>query len=246
MKSDRSQKVVRTKVNPGDLIVCNWSSYVEIIYLSYLYNPLFILPSPESIKSSSAGTEFIVRGFESRGALNLISSSGAPPIYDSSRTVKTLAGWISESKRLMKPLVVFPEGTTSNNRALLRCPKLNSGSVGEHNGKVRLFCLAFKHEPPSTFKNSITVPIPSKPMNLLNFLKANLIPILIPFIFPPRSVLIRYPRTDFIQLDSSLELLNAFDLSFQAISQVSKLKLTSRISGVDKVGFLKYFKSRSS
>ncbi|KAA1116272.1 hypothetical protein PGT21_007357 [Puccinia graminis f. sp. tritici] len=240
-----SQKLISTTVRPGDLVVCNWSSYVDILYLAYLYNPIFIIPVLKH-GAPSQGSEVLVRGFESKGVLGLIFRTGHPPSHNPATKIKSLAQFLQESKRLRRPLIIFPEGTTSNNRALLRCPKLNEISVGKHDGKVKVFCLAIKHETPTPFKNSITVPIPTSPMNLMHMVQANLVPILVPFLISPRSILVRFPRTDFIELDSSTQLVNSFELAFDLISQAAKLKLTSQISCADKTGFLNYLKSRKS
>ncbi|WAQ92813.1 hypothetical protein PtA15_17A295 [Puccinia triticina] len=229
-----------------------WSSFVKkkerkklMLKALFRYNPIFILPVVKD-RVSSPGQEFLVCGFERKSILEMVFRTGHPPSHNTTTSIKSLAECLKESKRLRRPLVVFPEGTTSNNRALLRCPKLNERSVGEHNGKVRMFCLAIKHETSTPFKNSITVPIPSSPLNLMNIVQANLIPILLPFIMSPRSILVRFPRTDFIELDSSPQMINSFELAFDLISQVAKLKLTSQISCADKSGFLIYLKSRKS
>lgn len=252
-----SQKLIQTKLEPGDLIACNWSSFIEILYLAYLYNPIFILPIPREGKKASGLNETIAKGFEIKTALQLICSSGYPPNQNPTGSVKSLAQCIQESKRLMRVLVVFPEGTTSNNRALLKCFKLNKQSIGHFNDgtKIKIFCLAIKHESPTSFKNSITVPIPSEPLNLPNILRVNLTPVLVPFIFSPRSITIRYPRKDFVEFNfSSLsfndnndeKIIRFFDEAFESLSTITKLKLTSQIDGLDKYDFLNYLKLRKS
>ncbi|OAV90015.1 hypothetical protein PTTG_07440 [Puccinia triticina 1-1 BBBD Race 1] len=57
-RRNSSQKLISTPVRPGDLVVCNWSSYVDVIYLAYLYNPIFILPVVKD-RVSSPGQEFL-------------------------------------------------------------------------------------------------------------------------------------------------------------------------------------------
>jgi hypothetical protein len=143
----------------------------------YRYNPIFIIPVLKH-GAPSQGSEVLVRGFESKGVLGMIFRAGHPPSHSPATKIKSLAQYLQESKRLRRPLIIFPEvchylhsaicgnhcptevrffffksvtyvylafqGTTSNNRALLRCPKLNETSVGKYDGKVKVFCLAIK------------------------------------------------------------------------------------------------------
>ncbi|MBW0522874.1 hypothetical protein O181_062589 [Austropuccinia psidii MF-1] len=234
-----SQKLVRAQIAPGDVIVSNWSSYVDVIYLAYLYNPIFIVPVPPSTRNST-NSQSVVTGFTRKSPLELITSSGHPPYHDSFN-IDSLAGWIAKSKRLVRLLVVLPEGTTSNNRAILKFPQLTPASIGKYDGKVKMYCLALKHEVPTPLKNSITNPIPTWPWNLPSILKANLVPILLPF-WSPRTLTIRYPRFNALEIDAIDH--KCFDRCSELIGSVGKLKQTNNVGWLDKAEFLKYFQSR--
>ncbi|KAI7933602.1 hypothetical protein MJO28_017577, partial [Puccinia striiformis f. sp. tritici] len=198
--------------------------------------------------------EAIIEGFEIKTLLEMIARSGHPPTTTKSKTTKpkTLMDCILESKRSNQPLIVFPEGTTSNNRALLKPAKLTEKSLGKQVrggvGKVRVFCLAIKHETPTVFKNSITIPIPTTPLNLPHIIQANVIPTILPFpIFLNRSIIVKFPKNNFIEFNSdSSQLRESLDSSFDSISQISKLKITNQINSTHKIGFLNYARSRKS
>ncbi|KAI9600605.1 hypothetical protein H4Q26_000393 [Puccinia striiformis f. sp. tritici PST-130] len=217
------------------------------------YNPIFILPVLKDEDNDVKTNEAIIEGFEIKTLLEMIARSGHPPTTTKSKTTKpkTLMDCILESKRSNQPLIVFPEGTTSNNRALLKPAKLTEKSLGKQVrggvGKVRVFCLAIKHETPTVFKNSITIPIPT-PLNLPHIIQANVIPTILPFpIFLNRSIIVKFPKNNFIEFNSdSSQLRESLDSSFDSISQISKLKITNQINSTHKIGFLNYARSRKS
>ncbi|CAG8457179.1 1029_t:CDS:10 [Ambispora leptoticha] len=100
-----------TRLKSGDVIVSNWTSYVELIYLAFRYDPVF--------------TEFYVSTNTLRpiSLWTAIKITGQYPELNPPSGVKTYS--ITELSKLAKsndmgPIVVFPEATTSNGRALLK------------------------------------------------------------------------------------------------------------------------------
>ncbi|PLW50473.1 hypothetical protein PCASD_01364 [Puccinia coronata f. sp. avenae] len=261
-RTSSQKKITSDSVRPGDLIVCNWSSYVDIIYLAYLYNPIFVLPVLKDSRRGSGEDKLAakVAGFETKNMIPMVLQTGHPPHYIHPRTsqLKSLTECLREARRLGRPVVFFPEGTTSNNRALLKCPKVDERSVGQFHGNVRIFCLAIKHDPATLLKSSMTVPIPSWPLNLMHVGRSQMVPVMAPLCLSPRSISLKYPKNSgaVFEVDSSsstttaaavtMNLVSSLDLSFDTLSQVSKLKITNHISCVHKASFLEYARSRKS
>ncbi|KAI8447969.1 hypothetical protein BY996DRAFT_4645734 [Phakopsora pachyrhizi] len=262
IKSPTFKVLGQRDVGPGEIIMTNWSSYVELIYLTYLYDPIFLVPVPD--KESNE-----VKGFTQESMIKLIISCGnSPTVFDdpSRKNVKSLSHWIKGSKDLFKrPIVILPEATTSNNRALLKFPNLNPTSIGQIDEDLIVFFLIFRHEQPSRLRNSITIPIPSKPLNLPHVLTSNLFPITL---FPPillliqsilspstsstssselvsfnsRSFNVRYPKNNNFPMSIKAE--DLFETGAKVMTSVGKLKQTNTIGCVHKEGFLSYLKSR--
>lgn len=140
----------------GDLIVSNWVSWIEILWLVFRFNPTFVLPvaippapsddqnissrSPARITGRKTGTGSAnialsssasaalgldsrlrerILGFRQVSLLRLVAATGRVPPFgiDASDSFSTLEDIRKQSSG---PLVVFPECTTSNGRALLK------------------------------------------------------------------------------------------------------------------------------
>ncbi|KAH9820647.1 hypothetical protein DFH28DRAFT_952826 [Melampsora americana] len=236
----------RTRVGPGDVIVVNWCSYVEIIYLAYLYDPIFIVPSPSPRPQQDHDA---IDGFCARSVLNLITTSGHPPFASnesnktSENTPKTLSEWVVRGKISSQPVVVFPEATTSNNRAVLRFVKLTAKLRGNQRQDIRFFCLGFKHESPTHYRPSIICPIPSPFSNLIHIFRANSCPILFPGI-SPRTFTVRYPKSGPIVVSSDQKDRDPFGECAEMILNVCKMRQTTKIGWADKAGFLAYVDGR--
>ncbi|KAG2369904.1 hypothetical protein BDR07DRAFT_1468101 [Suillus spraguei] len=149
-------KILDNKWNPraGDLIVSNWSSWIEVLWLAYQYNPLFVLPVANTPTASSArdassisytpgrktGTgSAAISSFDRVSLLEIISSTGNTPSAPSSVPSRSLDD-IRHSAR--SPVVVFPECTTSNGRGLLRFADVfNGASVPTKGYSLFLMCV---------------------------------------------------------------------------------------------------------
>lgn len=94
-------------IRPGDIILCNSQSPIDIIYLITKYSPIFTtvdvttnkvyLTSRWSALFNHAGVKSGEKGSEYHGELGAVIKAASLPA----------------------PIVIFPEGTTSNGRALL-------------------------------------------------------------------------------------------------------------------------------
>ncbi|KAK9722201.1 Lysophosphatidic acid:oleoyl-CoA acyltransferase 1 [Basidiobolus ranarum] len=127
------KKTTDTGVKSGDIIVANHTSYIDIIYLYFRYDPVFT-----QIYSSKS----VVRPLSFWSALK---ECGTYPEIEPKSKVQTYT--LSELCDIAKeqgrgPLVVFPEGTTSNGRALLKFTSIFDGLDIQ---KIRIHIVALKY-----------------------------------------------------------------------------------------------------
>ena len=145
----------------GDLIVSNWASWLEILWLAFRsvlsgshtlsytnghplsFDPIFVLPlsndpiekhdmPPEtratgrrtgtgsaaiSLPTKPVARRANIVGFRKMSLLHIITSTGGTPLNASSGNYSNLEEIRSSANR---PVVVFPECTTSNGRGLLK------------------------------------------------------------------------------------------------------------------------------
>ncbi|KAG1833035.1 hypothetical protein EV424DRAFT_1366800 [Suillus variegatus] len=189
-------KIPENKWNPraGDLIVSNWSSWIEVLWLAYKYNPLFVLPvanaptasSPRDASSisytpgrktgtgSAAISSFdrvlsspeVIHGFRQVSLLEIISSTGKTPSAPSSVHLRSLDD-IRRSAR--RPVVVFPECTTSNGRGLLRFADVFNGASVPTKG-YNMFLMCVRYDPPTASQPSLSHSVPAATLNPLRHL----------------------------------------------------------------------------
>ncbi|KAG1839080.1 hypothetical protein C8R48DRAFT_621886 [Suillus tomentosus] len=184
------------KWNPraGDLIVSNWSSWIEVLWLAYKYNPLFVLPVANAPAASSArdassisytpgrktgtgsaaissfdrvlSSPEVIRGFRQVSLLEIISSTGKTPLAPSSVHLRSLDD-IRRSAR--RPVVVFPECTTSNGRGLLRFADVFNGASVPTKG-YNMFLMCVRYDPPTVSQPSLSHSVPAATLNPLRHL----------------------------------------------------------------------------
>ncbi|KAG8684225.1 hypothetical protein FRC09_015529 [Ceratobasidium sp. 395] len=171
----------------GDIIVSNWASWVEVLWLAVRYNPLFVLPvcaqksQPAStnavpltpgrrtgtgsaqIATSSAAPRQQILGFRTVSFLEVIMATGhVPPYGSSSSTITTTIEDIRAKAN--RPLVVFPECTSSNGRALLRFSDVFVAGTGKHIKHpvkgFKLYIMCARYDPPTSSTPSATHSIP--------------------------------------------------------------------------------------
>ncbi|KAJ3999510.1 hypothetical protein F5050DRAFT_1804934 [Lentinula boryana] len=190
-KRGRSQKL-KDSWNPGagDLIVTNWASWVELLWLAYRFNPVFVLPIPEShvqkafsitpspisstprrrsgrssmpeVPSSSRtpSSQIEIIGFTPVSLLTIIRETGrAPPYVSVTKATKPRS--LDEIRKTSdRPVVVFPECTTSNGRGLLRFATLFQQQSLPVKG-WNLFIMCVRYDPPTGLSPTVTHSIPS-------------------------------------------------------------------------------------
>ncbi|KAI8979202.1 hypothetical protein BDF20DRAFT_905963 [Mycotypha africana] len=110
-KSRESNHAEKPKVQHGDIIIANWTSYIDILYLAYKYNPIFTQVFMDSDKVKVIG---LWEAIQLTGKMPV----SKPSTVERSYTVKELSDKAKRGK--WGPVVVFPEGTTANGRALLK------------------------------------------------------------------------------------------------------------------------------
>ncbi|OAX43876.1 hypothetical protein K503DRAFT_846896 [Rhizopogon vinicolor AM-OR11-026] len=190
-------KFPENKWNPraGDLIVTNWSSWIEVLWLAYQYNPVFVLPvanAPTVLSSSRDASPIsytpgrrtgtgsaaissvsrvssspeVIRGFRQVSLLEMVSSAGNTPSAPSSASVHSLED-IRHSAR--RPVVVFPECTTSNGRSLLRFADVFNGANVPVMG-YNIFLMCVRYDPPTPSQPSLSHSIPDTTLNPLRHL----------------------------------------------------------------------------
>lgn len=115
-------------VEPGDLIIANHSSYIDIIYLRMVFSAAFTLVSaypPHKARPCSLWTA-------------LFGLDRSKKFSDAVIT-KDLGG---ELKKVRRPVVVFPEGTRSNGKALLKFV----ADLSEIAPNQRIHLVSLRHE----------------------------------------------------------------------------------------------------
>ncbi|KAF9977609.1 hypothetical protein BGZ73_005463 [Actinomortierella ambigua] len=132
-----SKKASGKKAFPwGQIIVSNWTSYIDVLYLAFRYDPVFTQIYPETLT---------VREVSMWKAMEL---SGSYPELAPPQGVQAypLIDFLKNTQQKGRgPVVIFAEGTTSNNRALLKfVPLFRKFQIPETNVDINI--LAFKYE----------------------------------------------------------------------------------------------------
>ncbi|CAM0142460.1 unnamed protein product [Umbelopsis sp. WA50703] len=128
------QNLKAASVGSGDIIVANSSSYVDILYLTFRFAPLFT-----QIASSKNEIRFIT-------ATEALLQCGQYPVTSvNSKTYELKEAAMNAKAQGLGPIVVFPEATTSNGRALLKFVPLFKKFIIPEN-EVKIHVLALKYE----------------------------------------------------------------------------------------------------
>ncbi|GAA6007199.1 hypothetical protein JCM11491_003041 [Sporobolomyces phaffii] len=149
-KTGRSPPQVAFEPRQGDLIVSNSSSYVDLLYLSFRHNATFLAPV--------FSADFKVTGWKRASLVRAVWENGRIPGRTTGDKGETLEGALKNSHG---PAVLFPECTTSNNRAVLKFPSLSNQALAKLSSATKIFVLAFKYPAPTRLTPSLTHPIPS-------------------------------------------------------------------------------------
>ncbi|KZS97783.1 hypothetical protein SISNIDRAFT_546835 [Sistotremastrum niveocremeum HHB9708] len=249
----------------GDIIVSNWTSWIEIVWLAIRFNPVFVLgvaeppvPSTASLSSvpgrkTGTGSAAIsspaktpsakapIVGFVPVSLLKAISSCGKPPLSLDEASIKPQRlDDIRRSKS--RPIAVFPELTSSNGRALLRFANVFGDQSSVPIKGYNVFVMCVRYDPPTNFSPTLTLSIPSSYNPLRHIFQLS------------RSF--SFSQTPFIRLLAPSEspssgailasefLTSSGDQASEAcavlISQIGKLKRVSQ-GWEDKISFLEFY-----
>ncbi|KAH9045596.1 hypothetical protein EDB85DRAFT_1907523 [Lactarius pseudohatsudake] len=252
----------------GDLIVSNWSSWIEILWLAFRFDPIFVLPvsstlveqhdaSPETgvagrkTGTGSAAISSPVRrvarradivGFRKTSLLRMITSTGKMPLDASSSNYSSLE---EIRRKASRPLVVFPECTTSNGRGLLRFAEVFKDRAVPVKG-YKVFIMCVRYDPPTVLSPTLSHSIPSALNPLLHVfaLASTFKPLtmsirLLPPAESPSSPL--FMASEVVSGDVGADTLSAACAGL--ISQLGKLKKMS-LSWEDKVYFLRLYREK--
>jgi hypothetical protein len=184
------QKSLPWSPQAGDIIVSNWVSWIELLWLAFRcvcqcwslatslrrifcsFDPIFVLPITESLPTISitpqssipvthtpgrrTGTgsanvqsprrattpRVYIIGYREVSLLSIIRSTGQVPPFGPARDypARTLEDIRKQADR---PVVVFPECTTSNGRGLLRFADAFGEKVPVKNYQVFVMCVRY-------------------------------------------------------------------------------------------------------
>ncbi|RMX65036.1 hypothetical protein KXD40_006488 [Peronospora effusa] len=121
-----------SRVGRGDVVVCNYTSFLEILYLSKRFSPVFVIAT--GVKSNDESLVHVC------GLMEALYWSLAMPV--SAERVKPTRKLADVVRRASGPVVVLPEGARSNGKAVLKfVPVLQTLPV-----KTRVHLVAFRYE----------------------------------------------------------------------------------------------------
>ncbi|CAO3608346.1 unnamed protein product [Cunninghamella blakesleeana] len=228
------------KVTSGDVIVTNWTSYVEVLYLGYRFNPVFtqIIPSKNKIRRIT-----LWQAIRSCTKMPPITPEEANISNESSDlyTLKELSD-IAKSKN-WGPIILFPEATTSNGRALLKFASSIFNEFTPNDRDGRFHVMAFKYEygymPPSFTVGNQFFHLLSLCSQFSNTLRVKYLP----DDETPCSVSGTVNANELSIISGSDDLVGG--LFIQSLGNISRLRKTN-MSINDKRDFLDYYYSLKS
>ncbi|KAK0190992.1 hypothetical protein F5146DRAFT_1000904 [Armillaria mellea] len=261
--------------NPGDVIVSNWVSWIEILWLAFRFNPVFVLPVPASSALTSAPSKpsdpvsrtpgrrtgtgsanvsvstraprerIPIIGFQRLSLLNVLRQCGYVPPY---RVGQGLAPQSFEAIRSTsdRPIVVFPECTTSNGRGLIRFCDVFNQNIPVQGWQVFVMCV--RYDPPTILSSTLSHSIPARSVNPLSQV-FNVATSITP---PSVSIRLLAPSESpssptFLASDVLIGSYNdqLSEACAVLIAQLGKMKRT-RMGWEDKANFLEFYWGRRS
>ncbi|KAK3702183.1 Lysophosphatidic acid:oleoyl-CoA acyltransferase 1 [Vermiconidia calcicola] len=126
--------------SPGTIIASSYTSPLDILYLSAIFDPIFTVSSPGSR---------LVRPVTIEGALASTFALNPPFPFNNQNPAQRLSDLIKQNPT--RTLVVFPESTTSNARGILK----SSHSLLSASASTSIFPVSLRYTP-----TDIVTPIP--------------------------------------------------------------------------------------
>lgn len=117
LRKSQREKCKQRSVDSGDVILLNHVSYVDVIWLAYRYAPVFT-SVPNAWKGEEGEDEGLLIRRSLIGALFDVFTHKQHGVEEAIPTDTLLNG---VRQRGLGPVVVFPEGATSNGSAILQC-----------------------------------------------------------------------------------------------------------------------------
>ncbi|KAI9512164.1 hypothetical protein F5148DRAFT_974063 [Russula earlei] len=252
----------------GDLIVSNWASWIETLWLAFRFDPIFVLPVSDvpvpqqdrlaetratgrrtgtgsaaiSLPAKPAVRRANIVGFRKVSLLNIILHTGNTPLDASGGNFVSLEEIRSSANR---PVVVFPECTTSNGRGLLQFAELFKDFPVPVKG-YKVFIMCVRYDPPTALSPTLSRSIPSRlnPLPHIFSLTRSLQPLtlsirLLPHTESPSSP--SFIASEVVSGDIGEDTFTA--VCSVLVSQLGKLKKTN-LSWEDKVFFLKLYREK--
>ncbi|KAJ3101208.1 hypothetical protein HK100_004577 [Physocladia obscura] len=132
-KRHELKKSTSTTIESGDIIVANHTSYIDILYLFTFFSPVFTQISAQTGRVCQIPVH------------HALMRTGEYPDLNPPQCTQTLAELcdIARNQRL-GPVVVFPEATTTNGRALLQFTRVLDGIDAKH-GSYKIHIIALKY-----------------------------------------------------------------------------------------------------
>ncbi|KIM26781.1 hypothetical protein M408DRAFT_177572 [Serendipita vermifera MAFF 305830] len=183
----------------GDVIVSNWCSWVELLWLAFRFDPIFVLPvapTPQANQTDDSGTpgrrtgtgsaaiainksgsmqRMPITGFHEVSLWKMLSSLGQTPSTNG-LPLEGAKSLESIRRNATRPVVVFPECTTSNGRGLLRYADVFDPSTVVPVKAFKVFIMCVRYDSPTHWRptptcsipNSLPIPIPEPLVHLMS------------------------------------------------------------------------------
>ncbi|KAG2375251.1 hypothetical protein C9374_009874 [Naegleria lovaniensis] len=107
-----------TTLNHGDLIICNYVSFIELFYLNFKYSPTFAMIVKSSIENGESNYGVRPCGFFSALSYTFFGQFNDTQTYSDCKSLPEIIKQAREYKQ--GPVVIFPEAVTSNGRSVLK------------------------------------------------------------------------------------------------------------------------------
>ncbi|KAI0693790.1 hypothetical protein BC835DRAFT_1352071 [Cytidiella melzeri] len=259
----------------GDIIVSNWASWIELLWLAFRFDPIYVLPvcEPANTKGTASrqsdpiavtpgrrtgtGSAAIsspstrastprskILGFREVNLTSMISATGRTPTAPNEYATYTSLEEIRS--KADRPVVVFPECTTSNGRGLLRFSDVFAG-VPVPVQRFQVFVMCVRYDPPTNLSPTLSHSIASSTLNPLAHvfkLTTGLVPLTmsIRLLAPsesPSSAM--FMASDFASGLRSDDILS--ECCAALIAQLGKMKRVG-MGWEDKAAFMEFYKGK--